>query len=274
MTGDGTGAISNAPRLSHKHHLHEQHIAHGSTGDRQDIAKIAPGSTCPRYWIYFGVGRLELKTRNGKNRVSIVPNTHIKIVIACCHKVMPQPLLSVSTVFAVLSAAQVYRSSSALKSCPPQRAPDTQRLTPAHPLELVQHRNPVKQMPRLYHQRHKKHLQRRKRRQQHAHRHKFETSSKNRQAHDQRIPEAELGHIHINSICHSQKPKSRKNRNRVWESTNQCFFHFTPTIQSLSISCSISSLDSKKSFVRRGSKSVPEPFSMISKHWSTGMASR
>ena len=40
------------------------------------------------------------------------------------------------------------------------------------------------------------------------------------------------------------------------------------------ISCSTSSLESRKISTRRGSKSVPLPFLMISKHFSTGIASR
>ena len=94
-------------------------------------------------------------------------------------------------------------------------------LFPAQSLKFIQHGNAVKKVPRLDHQRHQETLHRRVGRQQHAHRHKFQTPAKDSQAHQQRIPKAEAGNIHIDAIGHPQKPKSRKDGNGIGKSAFQ-----------------------------------------------------
>ena len=94
----------------------------------------------------------------------------------------------------------------------------------SHTAELVQHGNPVEQMPCIDHQSHGKSLQRVKRSQKHIDSHKLYGSRKDGNAHQHRIPEAESRHIHINPVCDPQEPKSGKDRYRIWECRSKSFF--------------------------------------------------
>ena len=91
-------------------------------------------------------------------------------------------------------------------------AVDEVEFLPAHVLELVQHGNSVEQVPRLYHQRHHQHLERRERRKQHLHREELQTAAENHRRHYHRVNKAEPGNVHVDTVSHSQKQEPRKYR--------------------------------------------------------------
>lgn len=83
-------------------------------------------------------------------------------------------------------------------------------------------------MPRLDHQGHEKCLQRRKGRQEHAHRHKFQTSAVDRQTHECWIQKAEARNMHVYAVCKRQKPKSREDRDGVGKGVAKCLCDLFP----------------------------------------------
>ena len=83
-------------------------------------------------------------------------------------------------------------------------------------------------MPRLDHQGHEKCLQRRKGRQEHAHRHKFQTSAVDRQTHECGIQKAEARNMHVYAVCKRQKPKSREDRDGVGKGVAKCLCDLFP----------------------------------------------
>ena len=95
-------------------------------------------------------------------------------------------------------------------------------LFPAQSLEFIQHGDAIKEVACLYHQCHQKALQRGVGRQQHTDGDKFQTAAVNGKAHQQGIPKAETGDIHINAVGHAQKAEPRKDGNGVGKCRTEC----------------------------------------------------
>ena len=108
---------------------------------------------------------------------------------------------------------------------------------PAHTFELVQHGNPVKQMPCVDHQRHSQSLNRIERPHEHIYSDKFDGARKDGYTHEHRVPEAEAGYVHIDAVGESEEPEAGKNGDRMWECGGEslhfyAFFSFHKLIRS------------------------------------------
>ena len=80
-------------------------------------------------------------------------------------------------------------------------------------------------MTGIDHQRHGQCLQQIKRAHEHVDGDELNGTGKDGQAHEHRIDEAEPIDIHIDPISQTEKPKSRKDRDRIRKGTFQCLLH-------------------------------------------------